>query len=103
MSEFWIPIHNNRNRPILDNYVMDNETIPIRYCSFYFWLKPFQFRSSSLLIYFQYINRIRDKKHVLAEQKSRYDGNPINGEIGRIIQKFFLTLMYNNVKFQTLS
>ena len=38
-----------------------------------------QFRSSRLLIYFNYRNHIRDKKLVLGEQKIRYDGNPING------------------------
>ena len=38
-----------------------------------------QFRSSRLLIYFNYRNHIRDKKLVLGERKSRYDGNPING------------------------
>ena len=58
---------------------MDNETIRIRFYSFYFWLKAFQFRSSSLLIYFKYNNHIRDKNLVLGERKSRYDGNPING------------------------
>ena len=38
-----------------------------------------QSRSWRLLIYFKYNNHIRDKKLVLGEQKSRYDGNPING------------------------
>ena len=38
-----------------------------------------QFRSSRLLIYYKYNNHIGDKKLVLGERKSRYDGNPING------------------------
>ena len=38
-----------------------------------------QFRSSQLLIYFKYNDHIPDKKLVLREWKSRYDGNPING------------------------
>ena len=42
-------------------------------------VKAFQFCSSSLLIYFKHNNHIRDKKLVLGERKSRYDGNPING------------------------
>ena len=37
-----------------------------------------QFRSSRLLINFKYNNHIRDKKLVLGERKSRYDGNKIN-------------------------
>ena len=40
-----------------------------------------QFRSSRLLIYYKYNNHIEDKKIVLGERKSRYDGNPINGEV----------------------
>ena len=42
-------------------------------------VKAFQFCSSSLLIYFKHSNHIRDKKLVLGERESRYDGNPING------------------------
>ena len=38
-----------------------------------------QFRSSRLLMYFKYNDHIQDKKLVLRKQKSRYDGNPING------------------------
>ena len=38
-----------------------------------------QFHSSRHVIYFKYDNHIRDKKLVQGEQKSRYDGNPING------------------------
>ena len=37
-----------------------------------------QSRSWRLLIYSKYNDHIRDKKHVLEEQKSRYDGNPMN-------------------------
>ena len=52
-----------------------SESVPIRSI---FGLRK-QFRTSRLLIYFKYNNHIRDKKLVLAERKSRYDGNPING------------------------
>ena len=62
-----------------------------------------QFRSSSLLIYFKYNNHIRDQKLVLGERKSTYDGNPVNGYICRTFQDFFLTLLFINMKFQTLS
>ena len=36
-----------------------------------------QFRSSVLLINFKYNNQIRDKKPLLGERKSRYNGNPM--------------------------
>ena len=52
-----------------------SESVPIRSI---FGLRE-QFHTSSLLIYFKYNNHIRDKKLVLEERKTRYDGNPING------------------------
>ena len=61
-----------------------SESVPIRSI---FGLRE-QFHTSSLLIYFKYNNHIRDKKLVLGERKSRYDGNPINKSV-ELFRSFF--------------
>ena len=75
-SEFGISIHNDKNCPVLDNY--DNKIVRISLNSFDLLLKGAGL-SPRVLISLKYNDHIRDKKHVLKEQRNRYYGNPIKG------------------------